>query len=98
MIAKSAVWSAKPSEGLHPRWDQIDLSRSMNDVGDDPFGGMSRPATVIDARRVRATIQLRRSGVVRPSQTFDYGTAIATIVAVSRFRTPSLPSPYKEIV
>jgi hypothetical protein len=35
MIAKSAVWSAKPSEGLHPRWDQIDLRRSMHDVGDD---------------------------------------------------------------
>jgi hypothetical protein len=97
MIAKSAVWSAKPSEGLHPRWESIDRSRSMHDAGDDPFGGMSRPATVIDARRVRAMIPLPRPSVVRPSKTFDYGTAIATIVAVSRFRTPSLPSPYKEI-
>ena len=70
----------------------------MHDVGDDPFGGMSRPATVIDARRLRAMIPLLRPSVVRPSQTVDYGTAVATIVAVSRFRTPSLPSPYKEIV
>jgi hypothetical protein len=70
----------------------------MHDVGDDPFGGMSRPATVIDARRVLAMIHMPRPSVVRPSQTFDYGTAIATIVAVNRFRTPPLPSPYKEIV
>ena len=70
----------------------------MHDVGDDPFGGMSRPATVIDARRLRAMIPLLRPSVVRPSQTVGYGTAVATIVAVSRFRTPSLPSPYKEIV
>ena len=76
----------------------IDLSRSMHDVGDDPFGGMSRPATVIDDRRVRAMIRLPRPSVVRPSQTFGYRTAIATILAVSRFRAPSLPSPYKEIV
>ena len=76
----------------------IDLSRSMHDVGDDPFGGMSRPATVIDDRRVRAMIRLPRPSVVRASQTFDYGTAIATIAAVSLLRTPSLPSPYKEIV
>ena len=76
----------------------IDLTRSMHDVGDDPFGGMSRPATVIDARRVQAIIRLPRPNAVRPSQTFDYGTAIATIAAVSLFRSPSLSSPYKEIV
>jgi hypothetical protein len=70
----------------------------MHDVGDDPFGGMSRPATMIDARRLRAMIPLLRPSVVRPSHTVGYGTAVATIVAVSRFRTPSLPSPYKEIV
>ena len=70
----------------------------MHDVGDDPFGGMSRPATMIDARRLRAMIPLLRPSGVRPSQTVGYGTAVATIVAVSRLRTPSLPSPYKEIV
>ena len=71
----------------------IDLSRSMHDVGDDPFGGMSRPATVIDDRRVRAMFPLLRPSVVRPSQTFDYGTAIATIVAASRFRNRRFPAP-----
>jgi hypothetical protein len=69
----------------------------MHDVGDDPFGGMSRPATVFDARRLRAMIPLLRPSLVRPSQTFAYGTAIATTVAVSRLRTQSLPSPHKEI-
>jgi hypothetical protein len=69
----------------------------MHDVGDNPFGGMSRPATVIDARRSRTAIPYPRSSVLRPGQGFDYGIAIASIVAVGRFRTTSVPSPYKEI-
>jgi len=71
---------------------------AIHDVGDDPFGGRSRPATVIDARRVRVLRRFLPAVIVRPRKAFDYGTAIATIVAVSRFRGPSLPSPYKEIV
>ena len=62
-------------------------SHSMHDVGDDPFGGRSRPATVIDARRVRTLVPFARAAMVRPVQTFDYATAVATIVAVTRFRT-----------
>jgi len=69
----------------------------FHEFGHDPFRGMS-PATVIDPRRSGTTILFERSSVVRPQHTFDYGTAVAAIVAVTRFRTSSLPSPYKEIV
>ena len=62
-------------------------SHSMHDVGDDPFGGRSRPATVIDARRVRNVVSFARAAMVRPVQTFDYATAGATIVAATGFRT-----------
>jgi hypothetical protein len=64
-------------------------SQSLHDVGDDPFGGRTRPATVIDARRLRTLGPLARAAIVRPVQIFDYATALATIVAVTRFRTRS---------
>jgi hypothetical protein len=75
----------------------------MHDFGHDPMRGMS-PATVIDSRQPGIAVPFPRATVVRPSQAFEYGTAVAAIVAVTRFRTPSassaasLPSPYKEIV
>jgi hypothetical protein len=95
MIARSAVWSAKPSEGLHPMG--IIRPDPFQEFDHDPFRGMS-PATVMDSRHPGTTIPFRRSSVVRPRQTFDYGTSVAAIVAVARFRSSPLPSPYKEIV
>jgi len=65
----------------------------FHEFGHDPLRGMSA-ATVMDSRH----IPFRRSSLVRPQQTFDFGTSVAAIVAVARFRTSSLPSPYKEIV
>ena len=78
--------------------EMIDRSHSMHDVGDDPFGGMSRPATVIDARRSRTAVRYPRPPVVRAGLRFDYGIEIAAIVAVRRFHASSVPGPYKEIV
>ena len=78
--------------------EMIDRSHTMHDAGDDPFGGMSRPATVIDARRSRTAVRYPRPTPVRAGQRFDYGNAIAAIVAVRRFRASYVPSPYKEIV
>jgi hypothetical protein len=95
MIARSAVWSAKPSEGLHPMG--IIRPDPFHEFGHDPLRGMS-PATVIDSRRPGTTTPFKRSSVVRPQQALAYGTAVAAIVAVTRFRSSSLPSPYKEIV
>jgi hypothetical protein len=68
----------------------------FHEFGHDPLRGMS-PATVIDSRHPRTGTSSYRSSVVRPLPTIDYGTAVAAIVAVTRFRTSSLPSPYKEI-
>lgn len=68
----------------------------FHEFGHDPLRGMS-PATVIDSRHPGTTTPFKRSSVVQP-QTFAYGTAVAAIVAVTRFRSASLPSPYKEIV
>jgi hypothetical protein len=65
------------------------------DVGDDPFRGMSRPATVVDSRRLQDA--LRPIPVTHHiDQPFEYATAIAAIVAVTRFRTlpvPTRPAP-----
>ncbi len=77
--------------------EMIDRSHSMHDVGDDPFGGMSRPATVIDARRSRTAVRYPRPPLVRAAH-IDHGVAIASIVAVPRSRASSVPSPCKEIV
>ncbi len=78
--------------------EMIDRSHSMHDVGDDPFGGMSRPATVIDARRSRTAVRYPRPPLARAGHRFDYGIAIAAIVAVPRSRASPVPSPCKEIV
>ncbi len=56
----------------------------MPDVGDDPFLGQSRPATVLDSRRLVSSVPAHPV-VHQFNQPFAYGTAI---VAVSRFRTP----------
>ena len=67
----------------------------MPDVGDDPFRGMSRPATVLDSRRPQVGV-VPDVAILTIDQPFEYGTALAAMVAVTRFRTPPVrtkPAP-----
>ena len=67
----------------------------MPDVGDDPFRGMSRPATVVDSRRPQGAVDPDLA-IHHIDQPFEYGTALAAMVAVTNFRTPPVrtkPAP-----
>ncbi len=63
----------------------------FHEFGYDPLRGMS-PATVIDSRHPGTVVPFKRSNVVRP-QSFDYGIAVATIVAATPTGPRHIPAP-----